>query len=84
MMQLLKQLAALAICTIVLGGCSETTQRETREALDAAAEDTKANAEKMGNVFEATGDQIKEEFSDSPETAPEATPETPVATEPRP
>lgn len=71
-MNVLKLLAALSLCLSFSIGCSEKSKQEGKEALDAtgeaigaAAEDTKENLKKAGEVGEAAVDKAKEEFSGS-------------------
>ncbi len=63
-MSIFKQLAALGLCTLLVTGCSEKTQEATKEALGSAAEDTKVNVKKAGEVLEAGLDKAKEEFKE--------------------
>jgi hypothetical protein len=77
-MNVLKLLAALSLCLFFSIGCSEKTKQEGKEALDAtgeaigaAAEDTKENFKKAGEVGEAAVDKAKEEFSGDDEPAAE-------------
>jgi hypothetical protein len=72
-MFVLRQLVAVGLCVALLAGCSEKTQTEAKEALEAtgeaaraAAEDAKVNAKKAGNVLESAVEDAKEEFSDAP------------------
>jgi PBP1b-binding outer membrane lipoprotein LpoB len=60
-----KLFTALSLAIAMLAGCSEQTQEATTEAVKSAAEDTKVNAKKLGDAFEAGVD----EFKDSPAAA---------------
>ena len=79
-MKTFQSLAAIAVCTLGLAGCSEQTKQESREALDAtkeaaesAGEDIKVNAKKAVEVGKTAVDKAKDEFSDPPPSTPPTT-----------
>ena len=65
------ELACLLGAGLLVAGCSEKTKQEAKEALDAsteaasaAAEDTKANVKKAGEVLEAGVDSATEKAAE--------------------
>jgi len=63
-MNIFKALGALSLALLFAIGCSEKTQEATKEALESAADDTKVNAKKAGEVIKAGADKAREEFRD--------------------
>jgi hypothetical protein len=90
-MNALRFFTPLGLAVALLAGCSDKTEEEakealeaTREAASAAAEDTKANVKKAAEVLDAGVDSAREKADelksdspagDSPDDA-DATPET--------
>jgi len=65
------ELACVLGAGLLIAGCSEKTKQEAKEALDAsteaasaAAEDTKANVKKAGEVLEAGVDSAKDKAAE--------------------
>jgi len=76
-MKTLQHMVVLGMCLLLVGGCSEKTKVETKEALKetgeavgAAAEDTKANIKKGAEAVKSGVDKAKEELSEEPASPP--------------
>jgi hypothetical protein len=76
-MNALRFFTPLSLAAALLVGCSEKTEQEAKEALEAtkeaasaAAEDTKANVKKAGEVIDAGVDSAREKAQELDSRSP--------------